>query len=33
MAMPRGLMLVPLVSAILSAHEPVRSRNGMVVAD
>src|SRR6266478_949115 len=33
MAMPRGWMLVPLVGAILSAHEPVRARHGMVVAD
>jgi len=31
--MPRGLVLVPLMSAILSAHEPVRARHGMVVAD
>ncbi len=31
--MPRGLMLVPLVGAVLSAHEPVRARHGMVVAD
>src|SRR5882724_2906895 len=33
MAMPRGLLLMPLVGAILSAHEPVRARHGMVVAD
>ncbi len=26
-------MLVPLVGAVLSAHEPVRARHGMVVAD
>ena len=31
--MPRGLMLVPLRGAVLSAHEPVRARHGMVVAD
>ena len=31
--MPRGLMLVPLVGAVLGAHEPVRARHGMVVAD
>jgi gamma-glutamyltranspeptidase/glutathione hydrolase len=31
--MPREWILVPLMSAILSAHEPVRARNGMVVAD
>src|SRR5690242_8852250 len=31
--MLRGLMLVPLVGAMLSAHEPVRARHGMVVAD
>src|SRR5882724_10053962 len=31
MAMPRGLLLMPLVGAILSAHEPVRARHGMVV--
>ena len=29
----RGLLLVPLVSAFLGAHEPVRARHGMVVAD
>jgi len=33
MAMFRGLLLVPLVSAFLGAHEPVRARHGMVVAD
>jgi len=33
MAMPRGLLLVPLVGAVLSAHEPARARHGMVVAD
>jgi len=31
--MPRWLLLVPLVSAFLSAHEPARARHGMVVAD
>ena len=31
--MPRGLLLVPLMGAILSAHEPARARHGMVVAD
>jgi len=31
--MPRGFLLVPLVVGILSAHEPVRARHGMVVAD
>ena len=31
--MPRGFLLVPLVGGILSAHEPVRARHGMVVAD
>lgn len=31
--MPRGWMLVPLVGAVLSAHEPARARHGMVVAD
>ncbi|HTM12633.1 MAG TPA: gamma-glutamyltransferase [Bryobacteraceae bacterium] len=33
MAMPRWLLLMPLVSAFLSAHEPARARHGMVVAD
>jgi gamma-glutamyltranspeptidase/glutathione hydrolase len=33
MRMPFGFLLVPLVGAILSAHEPVRARHGMVVAD
>jgi len=33
MGMPRGLLLVPLMGAILSAHEPARARHGMVVAD
>src|SRR5579872_7306595 len=33
MAMPRGLLLMPLMGAILSAHEPARARHGMVVAD
>src|SRR5579871_1055648 len=33
MAMPRGLFLMPLITAVLSAHDPVRARNGMVVAD
>jgi gamma-glutamyltranspeptidase/glutathione hydrolase len=33
MAMPRWLLLVPLMSVILSAHEPARARHGMVVAD
>ena len=31
--MRRGLLLVPLASALLGAHEPVRARHGMVVAD
>jgi len=31
--MPHGFLLVPLVSAALGAHEPVRARHGMVVAD
>ncbi len=31
--MPRGLFILPLVGAVLSAHEPVRARHGMVVAD
>jgi len=31
--MPRWLLLMPLVSAFLSAHEPARARHGMVVAD
>ena len=31
--MPRGLLLIPLVGTILSAHEPARARHGMVVAD
>ena len=31
--MPRSLMLMPLVGAVLSAHEPVRARHGMVVID
>src|SRR6476620_4148684 len=33
MAMSRGLMLAPLMSVVLSAHEPARARHGMVVAD
>ena len=31
--MSRALILVPLMTAVLSAHEPVHARHGMVVAD
>src|ERR1700692_3088367 len=33
MATHLGLLLLPLICTVLSAHEPVRARHGMVVAD